>query len=148
MNSLSGNHKLDNVSDFVIKYFNYVRKNLINNKTIQSNEQQSKLFFKNRFKVRRLQINAQNDGWSCGFHSLLARQNFLQLLLNGCKFNEEFFKNKKRLIVINTMKGGKVDEIRSTLLQILTFMDVKKTKRMQKQQQTNNDLVINLEQVE
>ena len=46
------------------------------------------------------------------------------------------------------MKGGKVDEIRSTLLQILTFMDVKKTKRMQKQQQTNNDLVINLEQEE
>ena len=42
-------------------------------------------------------------------------QNCLQLLWDGCKFNEEFLKNQKRLIVIDAMKGGKVDKIRSTL---------------------------------
>ena len=44
------------------------------------------------------------------------------------------------------MKGGKVDDIRSTLFQMLTFMDDKKTKRLQKQQQTSNDLIINIDQ--
>ena len=81
MYSLLGNHKLDKVSDFVIKFLNYLRKYLLKNDIIQSNEQQSKLFGKKRFKIKRLQINQQHDEWSCGFHSLLARQNFLNLLL-------------------------------------------------------------------
>ena len=125
---------------------NYLRNNLLQNEIIQSNEQQSKLFGKKRFKIKRLQINQQHDEWSCGFHSLLARQNFLQLLLDGYKFNEEFYKNQKRVIVIDAMKAGKVNEIRNTLFQILTFMDTKKTKRLQKQQQTSNDLILNIDQ--
>ena len=126
MSSLMGNHKLVTVPDFVIRFLNYLRKNLLQNEIIQRNQQQSKWFVKKRFKIQRLQINEQHDEWSCGLHSLLVRKFFLQLLLNASKFNEEFFKNQKRLIVINAMKEGKVDEIRSTLFQILTFMDVKK----------------------
>ena len=134
------------VTYFVIKFLNYLRKHLLKNDIIQSNEQQSKLFVKKRFTIKRLEINQQHDGWSCGFHSILARQNFLQLLLDGYKFNEEFYKNQKRVIVIDAMKAGKVNEIRNTLFQILTFMDNKKTKRIQKQQQTSNDVVVNLDQ--
>ena len=50
------------------------------------------------------------------------------------------------MIVINAMKAGKVNEIRKTLFKILTFIDNKKTKRVQKQQQTSNDVVVNLDQ--
>ena len=66
--------------------------------------------------------------------------------MNGYKFNDEFYKNKKRVIVIDAMKAGKVNEIRNTLFKILTFIDNKKTKRVQKQQQTSNDVVVNLDQ--
>ena len=146
MSSISGDHSIPMVTQFVIQFLNYLRKHLLYNNKIQSNEQQSRFFLSKRFTVKRLEINQQHDGWSCGFHSILARQKFLQLLLDGCKFNKEFFKNQKKLIVIDAMKAGKVDEIRSTLFQILTFMNNKKTKRIQKQQQTSNDLVVNLDQ--
>ena len=66
--------------------------------------------------------------------------------MNGYKFNDEFYKNKKRVIVIDAMKAGKVNEIRNTLFKILTFIDNKKTKRVQKQQQTSNDVVVNIDQ--
>ena len=146
MSSITGNHAMKKVTHFVIKFLNYLRKHLLKNDIIQSNEQQLKLFGKKRFKIKRLQINEQHDGWTCGFHCLLARQIFLRLLVDGCTFNEEFFKNQKRLLVIDAMKAGKVNEIRKTLFKILTFIDNKKTKRVQKQQQTSNDVVVNIDQ--
>ena len=146
ISSITGDYAMKKVTYFVIKFLNYLRKHLLENDIIQNNDQQLKMFVKTRFKIKRLEINQQHDGWSCGFHSILARQNFLQLLLNGYKFNDEFYKNKKRVIVIDAMKAGTVNEIRNTLFQILTFMDTKKTKRLQKQQQTSNDLILNIDQ--
>ena len=67
------------VTDFVINFLNYLKKNLMEDNpqfTIPSKVEQCKLFSTNQFVVHRLQINEQYDGWSCGFHSLLARQNF------------------------------------------------------------------------
>ena len=131
LTSLYGVHTMRKVTDFVIKFSNYLRKNLMLDNpqfTIPSRVEQFKLFSTNQFEDRRLQINQQDDRWSCGFHSLLARQNFLQLLLEGWKFNKEWFRNNKRSVVIDNMKDGKVDKIRNILLQILTCMAHKKEK--------------------
>ena len=126
---LRGHHTKQSVTKFVIKFLNYLRKNMKNDNpefTIPSRVEQYKHFISNQFEVRRLQINPQDDGWSCGFHSLLARQNFLNLLLQNHKFNKDWFTNNIGFIEIDNMKDGKVDEIRNTLLQILTFIAANK----------------------
>ena len=53
---------------------------------------------------------------------------FLNLLLEKRKFNKDWFTNNNRTLEIDNMKDGKVDEIRNTLLQILTFIAEKKNK--------------------
>ena len=129
LSRLFGVHKIGEVKEFVIKFLKYLRKNLMKDNqqfTIPTGVQQFKLFSIKQFEVRRLQINQQDDTWSCGFQSLLARQNFLKLLSEEWKFNEEWFKNNRGSVIIENTKYGKVDEIRNTLLQILKFMAHKK----------------------
>ena len=123
--ALQGHHSKQSVTKFIITFLNYLRKSMkIENPEfrIPSENSQYVYFTTNQFVVRRLHINPQYDGWTCGFHSLLARQNFLNLLLQNHKFNKEWFTNNKGCPVIDIMKDGKVDDIRNTLLQILTFI--------------------------
>ena len=81
---LFGVHKIGEVKEFVIDFLKYLRKNLMQDNqqfTIPAGVQQFNLFSIKQFEVCRLQINQQDDGWSCGFHSLLAQQNFSKVLL-------------------------------------------------------------------
>ena len=129
---LFGKHITKEVSNAVIKLLNYIRKHLSEDNqesTLTTKGEQHKYFTNRNFKVCRLQIDQQDDGWSCGYWSLLARQNFLQILSEKVKFNKELFRKQNGTIILEKMTNGTVSEIRHTLFQILTFLEKKKTNK-------------------
>ena len=97
--------------------------------TITTKGEQYKYFSSNNFKVCQLQINQQDEGWLCGYQTLLARQNFVKLLSKKLKFNKELFRIHNRTVIINKMKDREVSKIRNTLFHILTFLAQKITSK-------------------
>ena len=93
----SGVHKKDAVSKFVITFLNYIRKQQMERCTKQHTATTPTthyhLFSKNHFQTRTLLIHYQTDGWSCGYHSLLARRNFLRVLSDKKIMNYDFYEN-------------------------------------------------------
>ena len=81
-------------------------------------------FLKKQFLTRTLLINNQTDGWSCGYHSLLARRNFLRVLSDKKIMNYDFYENntENTKLLLGKMLDGDFTKIRKSLLHIVKFL--------------------------
>ena len=126
--SPSGVHKKETVSKFVITFLNYIRRQQMQNCTKQHTATSSTThyhqFFKKHFLTRILLIHNQTDGWSCGYHSLLARRNFLRVLSDKKIMNYDFYENntEKTKLLIEKMLDGEFTKISKSLLHIVKFL--------------------------
>ena len=85
-------------------------------------------FTKTCFQKCKLSISIQQDLWSCGYHSLLARDNFLDFLLSDViQHHKPSLKSKTKPIPLPQMQRGNILGCCSDLLRIINFLEQYKT---------------------
>ena len=85
-------------------------------------------FKKTCFQKCKLITPIEQDTWSCGYHSLLARDNFLDFLLSDVIQHHKLSLNSRtKPITLAQMQQVNILGCRSDLLRIINFLEQYKT---------------------
>ena len=126
----SGFHSIKLITEFVVQFLNCTKKHFKKWKIEQIAEVGSipKWFKKTCFQKCKLITPIQQDIWSCGYHSLLARDNFLDFLLSDVIQHHKLSLNSRtKPITLAQMQRINILGCRSDLLQIINFLEQYKT---------------------
>ena len=128
--NFSGRHSIKQITNFIVQFLNCTKKYFEKWKfeSIAEVGPRNIHFKKTCFQKCKLITPIQQDTWSCGYHSLLARDNFLDFLLSDViQHHKPSLKSKTKPIPLPQMQRGNILGCRSDLLRIINFLEQYKT---------------------